>query len=76
VIRAAASGEFDRDLLAGFDSDGLRDQAAGGAIQLIARSSLAQARDLLEREIDDPAERARLAAQIAEHAQSAGPVVR
>jgi hypothetical protein len=76
VMGAAASGEFDRDLLAGFDSDGLRDQAAGSAIRLIARSNPAQARDLLEREIDDPAERARLAAQIAENAQGAGSAIR
>jgi len=71
VMGAAAGGEFDRDLLAGFDSDSLRDQAAGAAIALIARSDPAQARDLLEREIDNPAERARIEAQIAQNASSA-----
>jgi hypothetical protein len=71
VLGTAAGGEFDRDLLAGFDSDGLRDLAAGRAIQLIARSDPAQARDLLEREIDNPAERARIEAQIARNASSA-----
>ena len=65
VSRAGANGQFDRELLAGFSNDSRRDQAAASAIVQIARGNPAEARALLAREIDNPAERARIEAQIA-----------
>jgi hypothetical protein len=62
--RAASAGTFDRELLNELSNQANRQQLAGTAITLLARTNLAQARALLESEITDPAMRARIEGQM------------
>jgi hypothetical protein len=66
VQRSAGSGNFDRELIRGFESDVARQQAVSTAILLISRNDPAQAQALLLREVAVPADRARIEAQIQE----------
>lgn len=64
MMVAAQSGRFDRDTLAAFSSDQARRQALSNVIAAMARNHPDEARAILDREVADLNERARLEAQI------------
>jgi hypothetical protein len=69
AMRNMISGDFDVGLFDAFTSPVVRAQAATMAIITTSRTDAARARALLEREITDPAERARLAGVIEENSR-------